>query len=317
MRESTFSFWQDAEFNALVDKPLTVEDDAYHPPREGETLQESWIFEILTPDHLYFRVAFTLSNMPSSPPAYYKLAWWVGGEKNVESVEVGPQDFSASTEHCQLEFGRSRAEYKGDKYFLHLESPQVTGELEFSSLLAGWQPGIGRVAYGDQGLRCLSWQVPVPRANVQGEVNLGGKRYKVEGIGYHDHRRCNFPLPEVLEGARLIRFYGEEYTLLAADFWGKLLYSRRHIPALYLAQGTEVKLSTPKVESSLVDFSGTSSLELRSGTDPMVALKFTTTHLLEEKGAFRVERGAGFLRLAKAPEEESQGWGVLETFIIG
>ncbi|SMB97892.1 hypothetical protein SAMN00808754_2014 [Thermanaeromonas toyohensis ToBE] len=317
MRESTFSFWQDAEFNALIDKPLTVEDDAYHPPREGETLEESWLFEILTPDHLYFRVAFTLSNMSSSPPAYHKLAWWVGGEKNTESIEVGPQDFTASTERCQLKIGPSRAEYTGNKYSLYLESTRVTGELEFFPLLAGWQPGIGRVAYGDQGLRYIYWQVPVPRASVQGEVSLEGKRYKIEGIGYHDHRRCNFPLPEALEGARIIRFYTDEYTLLAADFWGNLLYSRRHIQALYLAKGSEMKLSTSKVESNLVDTQGSSSLELRTGTDPMVTFKLNTTHLLGEKGSFRVERGSGFLRLATTPEEESQGWGVLETFIIG
>lgn len=317
MRESTFSFWQDAEFNALADKPLTVEDDAYHPPREGETLQENWIFEVLTPDHLYLRVAFTLSNMPLSPQAYYNLVWWVGGEKNEESVEVKTQDLTASTERCQLKLGRSWVEYNGEKYYLHLEASGVAGDLEFFPLAAGWQPGIGRIAYGDQGLRCIYWQIPVPRATAQGEVNLGGKKYNVEGIGYHEHRRWNFPLPEALEGARLIRFYGEEYTLLAADFWGKLLYSHRHVPALYLAQGTEVKVSTPKVESNVEVSSGLTSLELRSGSDPRVTLKLTTAPLIEGKGGFRIERGPGLLRLATTPEKENPGWGVLETFLTG
>ncbi|MCG0277320.1 MAG: hypothetical protein L5656_02125 [Thermanaeromonas sp.] len=317
MRESTFSFWQDAEFNALADIPLTVEDDAYHPPKESETLQESWIFEVLTPDNLYLRIAFTLSNMPLSPRAYYHVAWWGGQEKDEENAEAGAQDVAASTERCQLKLGRSWAEYNGEKYCLHLETNKVTGDIEFSPLIGGWQPGIGRIAYGDQGLRCIYWQVPVPRAAVQGEVSLRGKKYNIEGTGYHDHRRWNFPLPEALEGARFVRLYGEEYTFLAADFWGNLLYSRRHVPALYLAQRTEVKVSTAKVESNLEETQDYTSLELRSGIEPMINLKFTATPLIQGKGGFRIERGTGVLRLATTPEKETQVWGVLETFFTG
>lgn len=323
VRESTFSFWQDAEFNALTDKPLTPEDDAYHPPQPGETLEESWIFEVLSGQDIYLRTLFTVTTS-SQLQTKSHLYWWVKGEKGQETQDVSSTDFAAAADRCRIKIGPNEAEYLSGKYLVRFKSQQASGELEFKPEVPGWQPGIGRIAYGDLGLRYLAWQVPVPRATVKGEITIKNKTYALEGVGYHDHRRCNFPLKETLAGAYIGRLYSDQYTLLLADFWGNLLYSGKHILALYIAKGQEAYITTPHVDINIDNSQTLPRAEVRAGGNPLAALSLGASHILGEQnlteglltGVLRLFSASGHLRVATNPEGEDKMWGLLENLTI-
>lgn len=324
MRESTFSFWQDAEFNALPDQPLAPEDNAFHPPEAGELLEETWVFEAFSLPEFYLRAVFRLSHS-GRPSARTGLLWRVGGQSGQEVGNVPWDEVSASTAYCQVKIGPQEAAYRDEQYILKLKSPRLSGELMFRPELPGWQPGIGRIAYGDRGRLSLAWKVPVPRAAVQGEITLEGKTHTLNGVGYHDHRRCNFLLKEALAGAYIARLYSEERTLLLADFWGNLLYSGKHVTALYASRGRENHLSTPHVDLLITGASqGQILLEARTGSQPMIDLALQASPALggEEyreglvTGSAKLFPASGRLRLATHPEEEDRVWGILENLTI-
>lgn len=323
VRESTFSFWQDAEFNALTDRPLTPEDDAYHPPQPGENLEESWIFELLSDQEVYLRASYTITDSRELQ-ARSHLYWWVKGEKGQETQAVSPADFAAATDRCRIKIGPNEAEDLSGKYRVRFKNQQVSGELELKPEVPGWQPGIGRIAYGDLGRLYLAWQVPVPRATVQGEITIKDKTYTIEGVGYHDHRRYNFPLKETLAGAYIGRLYSDQYTLLLADFWGNLLYSGKHMVAMYIAKGQETYITTPHVDINIDNSATLPRAEVRAGGNPLAALILDATHLLGEQnlteglltGVLRLFLSSGQLRLATNPEGEDKMWGLLENLTI-
>ncbi|MBE3582179.1 MAG: hypothetical protein IMW96_11220 [Thermoanaerobacteraceae bacterium] len=323
MRESIFSFWQDPDFNALEDKPPAAGEDGLRPD-PGRAGEESWVFEAFTTRPYHLRVSFTLSTSAAGTASLLRICWY-GDGGTVHETWPGPEAApSAGAGNGGLSAGPNRVHFESGKYLLRLETDNIAGELEWEPLVPGWQPGAGRLAFGDQGRLQLFWRVPVPRAAVRGRITIDGKDYALEGLGYHDYRRYNFPLGQALAGICLGRFYHDQYTLLFADFGGNLLYSGKHVAALYLVGEKGTLISTPHVETNPAGQSSSPPKEVRAAAHPPVYLVLDPPlNLWQEElkgglaaGSLRMWLASGRLRLATDPEREVRVWGRVENLTV-
>ncbi|WP_406678546.1 hypothetical protein [Moorella sp. ACPs] len=317
MRESTFSFWEDTEFNALPGKPLAAADNAYQG-HAGE--EENWLWEASSGDGTYLNVFFTVCGEEGKA----RLLLARPGEEIITREVTAP--FTAATDHLDVQMAGNRIYQQGNLFHLEWQSEEPIVELTYEPHLPGWQPGHGRINYGEKGDKYLFWTVPVPRARVSGKIVLAGHEKSFSGEGYIDHRRYNFPLPQTLGGALLGRYFTDAYTLLWADFWGNLLYSGKHVRALYLARHKEILAATGNLEVQVFEqltknnLSYPAELSLQAGTTPLIRLDIKETTVLGPRlvttmgaqGLYCL--GSGKLRLATRPEEEVSGQGFIETF---
>ncbi len=317
MRESTFSFWEDTEFNALPDKPLVPADNAYqgHPDEE-----ESWFWEARSGDGTYLYVLVTVYGEKGKS----RLVMFHPGKEAVTREFTAP--IQAGRDRLNVRIGGNHLAQEGDHFYLAWYGEDLTLELEFHPVLPGWQPGHGRINYGEKGDQYLCWSVPIPRAMVDGNITIAGDRYNFAGKGYSDHRRYNFPLSRNLAGGLLGRYYDDEYTLLWADFQGNLLYSGKHIAALYLGRTGEILASTGNLEVQIAEtrrkgeLNYPANLFLPAGTTPLARLNIKETLALTPRMVTTLGTTGlyisfnGQLQLATQPETGKNGQGLMETF---
>lgn len=319
MRESTFSFWQDTDFNAWPDQPLEVAGNAYQG-QAGE--EESWFFEASSSDGTYLNVIMTVyagqgrAYLNFSPPGQEVIA------REITS------SFTAASTHLDVSMAGAHIYQQDGLFYLEWQAGDTALALRFQPLLPVWQPGDGRINYGEGGNKYFIWMVPVPRAQVSGTVALAGNKITFSGNGYHDHRRCNFPLAAAVAGAYLGRYYAGDYTLLWADFWGNLLYSGQEVTAFYLARCQEPVAASGNLTVQVYDqeskdgLSYPAEISLQAGTVPPVRLIIKEPVVLATGspawlGARSLYcRHQGELQIAVQPELTVTGLGVSETLII-
>ncbi|MGI9860264.1 hypothetical protein SDD30_02620 [Moorella naiadis] len=320
MRESTFSFWQDTDFNAIPDQPLTPAADAYQG-QPGE--EESWLFEATAADGTYLSVQVTVYDHEGR--ARLTLSW-PGQEAVTREITV---PFTAASSHLDLQAGGVRARQEGEYFFLQWLEGDINLDLKYQPLLAGWQPGGGRINYGEKGNKYFIWMIPVPRARVSGTLAVAGDRRSFQGNGYHDHRRYNFPLDEAMAGAYLGRFYAGDYIFLWAAFRGNRLYSGQEITALYLAREGQQPVSSGNLTLQVYEQENKNGLDfpvelsLQAGVVPPAALNLKDPVVLATRAPSRLQarslycRHRGELKIATQPELTLTGQGVTETLAPG
>ncbi|MBC7326077.1 MAG: hypothetical protein H5T99_12325, partial [Moorella sp. (in: Bacteria)] len=179
MRESIFSFWEDQEFNALADKSLTAADNAWQA-RMGE--EESWFWEASNKAGAYLNITFTACGKAGKASLFLV-------QPSMEAVRrEAAAPFTASRDKLEVQLDGKRIYQEGELFRLEWQSEDLGVELEFQPLLPGWQPGNGRVDFGEKGDKYLIWSVPVPRARVNGNLVIAGRETAFSGTGYVDHR---------------------------------------------------------------------------------------------------------------------------------
>ncbi|PRR75542.1 hypothetical protein [Neomoorella humiferrea] len=319
MRESTFSFWQDTEFNVLPSKPLTPTDYSYHAST-GE--EECWFWEAGSPDGCYLNVSFCVCNNEG------KARLMVARPGRDVIVQEYTAPIKASTDHLDIQMAGSRIYQAGNDFYLEWRSEELRVDLVYKPLLPPWQPGQGRINYGEKGDKYLVWSVPIPRANISGKIVHKEHEESFYGEGMGEYLRYNFPLSQALGGALKGRFYSDSYTLLWADFWGNLLYSGKHVRAFYCAHDKDVLASTGNLEVQVLEqttkdnLTYPAELSLEADITPLVRLDIEKTktvgppRLTVMGGSAILCIGEGKLTTATAPEKRASGRAFMETLII-
>jgi len=114
-------------------------------------------------------------------------------------------DYSFSSEKCDIRVGKHRITGDHKIYNLHLEA-EVKGneissldavevnaagataaDLTFEALVEPFRQGTGRIVLDENPNLFMGW-IPIPSMKVSGEITTEGVKRKVTGIGYHDHR---------------------------------------------------------------------------------------------------------------------------------
>jgi hypothetical protein len=74
----------------------------------------------------------------------------------------------------------------------HLEFPRLAIDLHYCAKAGAWTPGNGGVLLQKNGAY-LSWNVPLPAADVEGVIRTDTQEWRVRGTGYQDMVEMTFP----------------------------------------------------------------------------------------------------------------------------
>lgn len=114
-----------------------------------------------------------------------------GKEKYTTKKKVSKDKWSYSKKKFDIDIADTRVRARGNNTFVVTHKGEdVSFELLFKNTTPMWKPGTGRIKVKDG---YYKFNMLAPRANVTGEVTIGGKTIKVKGTkkGYADHVATN------------------------------------------------------------------------------------------------------------------------------
>lgn len=105
------------------------------------------------------------------------------GEKQSFSQTYLPSEFRASSEKCDVWIGPNHVEGDLKTYKLHLELPEIEGDLEFKRVA----PSLSTTKNRNDKLATFGWFPSIPYGTVTGKITISNQAIKLIGTGYHDH----------------------------------------------------------------------------------------------------------------------------------
>lgn len=243
MRESTFSFWEDDQFNVLLERNLTSED--IKPFLGSGYTAELWRLKGLNQQGSHFEaIVFQTSTKKAELVLTYAST-----SKSEEPVKVTLDSWRVQDgSDCSFDESTNGICFTIDKCHFAVATSEISLELLLKPVLSGWKPGSGEMRFGDLGEKRLHWSVPVPRALVTGRISIRNSHNSFEGIGYLDHWAANFKLSETLSSLWSAQMFADGYTLLLFSSQGNHLYSWKKKSAAMIACQNHILASTPNVE---------------------------------------------------------------------
>lgn len=146
-------------------------------------------------------------------PALYICIFTPDGQDLSVLKPIDAASCTASSEKCDVKLGEYFARQEGDTYHIYAMSKRAGADLTFRRKLPGWKP-LGKGYLYDNGAEKQGWLVPVPRAEVEGDLYVQGKPVPVKGLGYHDHNWGNVDMHDSLHSWFWGRFHHPQYTMI-------------------------------------------------------------------------------------------------------
>lgn len=250
MRESTFCFWEDADFNVLVDEPFEPAEVFWHPT-DNPMIGECWFFELLGDNSLHFGLSIFTKDpfaLPCSLSPGIILSFNSPEHAFSQSFVYPATAWESSQDEFVVKVDANEIAGLWPNYRVKVTTPQLTANLRLKASVSAWKPGSGMVRYADKGKKALSWLVPVPRGEVTGIITFSGQCYEVSATGYLDYKLFNFDLRDTISQAIWGRAYGDEYSLIFAQLTGTRLFSFERIHSVLLKEHDETMSSSPCME---------------------------------------------------------------------
>ncbi len=223
--------------------------DAVHPSASKNAF-EWWHFDARFSDGHTFAGAI----QAKGPQIFMRIDTPDGDQLDVR-VSHPRDEFTASTERCEVSCGDSTVSGSYSAYEVHLVGDGTEAHLRFVSLLPGWARGDGSVVIGSYGRpETFGWCVPQPRARVTGTLTYGGVAHEVVGEGYHDHNWGDFNFTKYLNRWYWGRVTTPDLTMVFADVVTRSTCGRVHMPFLLIARGDRLAFETYEMEWHYDDF---------------------------------------------------------------
>jgi len=162
-------------------------DDAYHPDLNPGFF-EWWYFDAVFDNKWSCAASFQIPGLNAGSSVDFSVYDPDGKKSNVRSLAPASA-VSASTKTCDVRMGANWAKGEHPQWDIHVQEGDSGCDLTFRSLTQGVIPPAGGGNFSSEELphRYLHWTVCQPRAEVTGELRLGGRTMPVRGVGYHDH----------------------------------------------------------------------------------------------------------------------------------
>ena len=182
---------------------------------------------------------FTGTNGPLSPVVQVDLVR-PDGTKVSKTVALPADQFSASKERCDVSIGKNRFEGDLHEYRIHLDTPELAGDLTLTGEVEAWRPAAGILAFGATDEKYFAWLPAVPQGHVEGALTVEGTRMELHGTGYHDHNWGNAPLTELVHDWYWGRARVGAYSVIASFITADPQFSGTQFPIFLLAKGDQV-----------------------------------------------------------------------------
>lgn len=322
MKESTFSFWENAEFGALVDQPFYYEETDWNLSQEENQAQQ-WFFEAWGDNGYVLSVKISSKNWGKMPckvqPIIQVMVLSPDEEVGQDSKEYQQTDFVKLGDQLNFQLGQNKFTQEGNSVTMNVVGEGISLNLSFTGVIDPWKPGNGKVAYADKGKKYCHWLVPMPKAKVSGKINFKEQEIDFNGTGYYDYWDANFPIGEILREARKGRFFGSKGTFIFSKFKGKSLYSFKPVYAYLFAWEDQVIAKGPHFDGK---FTG-QELIFMTRDRQQAELKLKADYLLPSGPWFTDlmyqhsgVKGLGRLIWKKTLPEYDEGIGICEKIML-
>lgn len=224
-------------------------DDASHIYENDEEYYEWWYFDAYFDNGFHIVITYYYRNMfirPAIPSCHFFL-YKPDGTK-IEKFSIHDhKDISASPDFCHVKMGDNFVKDMDDHYDLYINIENFGARLKLVNSVPPWKLGTG-YNYFDRGTgKAGGWIIPMPSADVTGDLILNGEPVQVRGTAYHDHNWGNFYCYRKFKLWYWGRIHSEKYAIDYASIT-PLEKDAPQITPLLIAGKDGIILSTDSVE---------------------------------------------------------------------
>ena len=232
--------------NGLKAGTVELWEDGYRAAKAADSTFEWWYFDCQLDDGSTLVVTF--SNKPHTAPdgPVTPTLLVIRQQPDGSSVHLEPafgaEEFSASTERCDVRIGASTVRGDLDRYELHVEVEGIVADVVIDREAPSWRPGAGFSYFDQAKTSYLAWVVPVPYGTVRATIAEGGATKELAGTAYHDHNWGNRLMGSFLDHWFWGRAHIGDYSLVYVRMTTKgfMGMGAINIPTFYLAKGGEL-----------------------------------------------------------------------------
>ncbi len=148
----------------------------------------------------------------------------------------------ASKEKCDLRIGDSSVKFVDGKYELHYVDHEdgVDYRCVMTPKCPMWRPGTGMHYMGEHQEHSYAWLVPLPTADVEGELRVKGEIYQLHGSGYHDHDWGDIAMNEIFNHWYWCRASIGPYTIVTSDIIAEKAYDYSRMIHFLAVKGDKI-----------------------------------------------------------------------------
>jgi hypothetical protein len=157
------------------------------------------------------------------------------------TVHATPEQFSASTERCDVRI--KDCYFRGDlhTYQIKVADEDLTIEAELIGQVPSWRPATGHTYFGAQDEHLFAWMPAVPQGSVTVTLTeKGSAPQTLRGIGYHDHNWGDVVMSKLLNHWYWGRAQAGPYSVIAAYLYATKEYGRAELPQILIAKDGQV-----------------------------------------------------------------------------
>jgi hypothetical protein len=167
-----------------------------------------------------------------------KLTPWVSfewtdkaGQTTSWRVDVSPEEFSASKEHCDVKIGKNTLSGDLKTYTVHFEKDDVVADLTFENTRHAWRPGAGANEFGDH---YFAWLPAVPAATVSATIQMNDQITNLTGKGYHDHNWGNESMLKLMHHWYWGRAAVGDYQVISTETTAEKAFGYTKLPVMMI-----------------------------------------------------------------------------------
>jgi hypothetical protein len=220
-------------------------EDGYRTAEQPDAF-EWWYFDMQFDDGSTMVIVYNTKphTKPKGPldPSVLMIYRPQDGKRVSYSAKAAPEEFTGSTEGCDVRLGPSWVKGDLSSYELHAESEGLTADLELTRETPSWRPGAAITYFNSAKTKYFAWVVPIPYGTVQGTINVGGESRSVKGTAYHDHNWGNAVLGSMLDHWYWGRAHIADFSLIYVQMVTIKIFGLGGIklPVFFLAKGDEI-----------------------------------------------------------------------------
>ena len=165
------------------------------------------------------------------------------GTQVERELHFSPEEFSASTDHCEVRMASNV--FAGDlhTYRIHVEDEEITAEVTLRGTVPPWRPETGHIYFStgetDKG-QLFAWLPSVPDGTVEATVTHNGTTETIRGVGYHDHNWGDVPLNQIFHHWWWGRAKIGPYAVISAFLTAEEAYGSATVPLFMIAKDGQV-----------------------------------------------------------------------------
>jgi hypothetical protein len=210
----------------------------------GPGAYEWWYFDAHLDDGAKLVVVFYTKNFtdiakPLAPMIRIDLDLPDGTRYN-KVGEFKPDEFSASTERCDVHIAGNS--FQGDlhTYKIVAEVEDIAVEVSLTGEVPAWRPGTGHWYFGADDEHEFNWLPAVPQGKVDATYSVAGKSSTASGVGYHDHNWGNALMNSLVNNWYWGRGQAGPYTVVASYITAEQKYGYAELPVFLLAENGKI-----------------------------------------------------------------------------